>query len=66
MSTTLPAAMAPRKAVTRTALPSSPVTKTGLRPTRSESRAQNGMVAMATRLATIASHSIVVELMPMP
>ena len=39
--------------------------KTGLRPTRSESRAQNGITAMATTLATIASHSIVVSLMPM-
>jgi hypothetical protein len=40
--------------------------KTGLRPTRSESRAQNGIVAMATRLATIASHSMVELLILMP
>ena len=45
-------------------LPTTPVTKTCLRPTRSESRAQNGMTAMATRLATIASHSMNVSLKP--
>ena len=58
--------MAPRNAVTSTALPRTPVTNTGLRPTRSESRAQNGMVQIATRLATIASQSMKVLLKPMP
>ena len=58
--------MAPRKAVTSTALPSTPVTNTGLRPIRSESRAQNGIVQIAMRLATIASHSMKVLLKPMP
>ncbi len=42
------------------------MTKTGLRPTRSESAAHSGITPMATRLAMIAVHSIVVELMPMP
>ena len=45
-------------------LPITPVTKTGLRPTRSESRAQNGMTEIATRLATIASQSMKVSLKP--
>ena len=56
--------MAPRNAQIRMPLPTTPVRKTGLRPTRSDSRAQNGMIAMATRLATIASHSMNVSLKP--
>ena len=51
--------------MTSTALPRTPVTNTGLRPTRSESIAQNGIVQMATRLATIASQSMKVSLNPM-
>ena len=65
-SGTLPQAIDARNAVTRTALPTRPPTKTGLRPTRSDSRAQNGIVPIATMLAMIASHSMVVELIPMP
>ena len=42
------------------------MTKTGLRPTLSESRAQNGMIAMAMRLATMAIQSMKVEVNPMP
>ena len=52
--------------MTITALPASPETNTGLRPTRSESEAHSGMTPMANRFATIAIQSIVVELMPMP
>ena len=64
MSGSLPAAIAPRKPQIRMPLPITPVTKTGLRPTRSESRAQNGMTEIATMLAMIASHSMKVELKP--
>ena len=60
----MPAAIAPRNPQIRMPLPTTPVTKTCLRPTRSESRAQNGMTEMATRLATIASHSMNVSLKP--
>ena len=66
MSTTWPCAMAPRKANTRTPLPSTPVTNTGLRPTRSDSRPHHGIMAIAKRLATMASQSMVVSLIPMP
>ena len=51
--------------MTSTALPRTPVTNTGLRPTRSESIAQNGIVQIATMLAMIASHSMKVLLNPM-
>ena len=52
--------------MTITALPATPARNTGLRPTLSESRPHHGIVAMATRFATIASQSIIVELIPMP
>ena len=51
--TWLPAAMAPRNAVTSTALPRTPVTNTGLRPTRSDSRAQKGIVELRGHIETL-------------
>ncbi len=42
------------------------MTKIGLRPTLSDRLAQNGMIAMAMRLATMAIQSMMVEVNPMP
>ena len=60
------AGLAAMYATARMADPMAPVTKIGLRPTLSDSLAQNGMIAMAMRLATMAIHSMKVDEKPLP
>ena len=63
---TLPVDADQKNNVTVTAEPMMPVRKTGLRPIRSDSAPNIGMVKMAMKLETSDSHSMAVGLMPMP